>query len=177
MPSRYTGDTEGATITQIASELGVSEATLSGWCRLAGVAIRHGKPGSASMPAARMETREQELIRLRAEVTALRGDQARLATERDILSVGGEVFRWADELVSRSQFVAVHRDAFEVKWLTRPDAACGGDFYREIRCRTTEDVDYWQPAMFDSAVFLPIRSDASLEMWWGAALIAGVAAA
>ena len=26
-------DTEGATITQIAAELGVSEATLSAWCK------------------------------------------------------------------------------------------------------------------------------------------------
>ncbi|MCV7323036.1 transposase [Mycobacterium intracellulare] len=34
-------DTEGATITVIAAELGVSEATLSAWCKSAGVPIRH----------------------------------------------------------------------------------------------------------------------------------------
>ncbi len=37
-------DTEGATITVIAAEHGVSEATLSGWCKVAGVPIRHRKP-------------------------------------------------------------------------------------------------------------------------------------
>jgi transposase len=37
-------DTEGATITQIAAELGVSEATLSAWCKAAGVAIATAGP-------------------------------------------------------------------------------------------------------------------------------------
>jgi transposase-like protein len=50
MRSRYR-DTEGATITQIAAELGVSEATLSAWCKAAGVLIRHRKPGSGAVPA------------------------------------------------------------------------------------------------------------------------------
>ena len=63
-------DTEGATITVIAAELGVSEATLSAWCKAAGVPIRHRKPGSARVPAPGVETPEQELARLRAEVSA-----------------------------------------------------------------------------------------------------------
>ncbi len=33
-------------------------------------------------------------------------------------AVGGQIFRRGDELVSRFQFVADHRDAFEVKWLS-----------------------------------------------------------
>ena len=41
-------DTEGATITMISAELGVSEATLSAWCKAAGVPIRHRKPASAT---------------------------------------------------------------------------------------------------------------------------------
>ena len=45
-------DTEGATITQIAAELGISEATLSAWCKAAGVPIRHRNP-AAVVPAAR----------------------------------------------------------------------------------------------------------------------------
>jgi transposase len=65
-------DTDGATITQIAAELGVSETTLSAWCKAAGVAIRHRKPGPASVPTAGVETPEQELVRLRAEVGQLR---------------------------------------------------------------------------------------------------------
>ena len=36
-------DTEGATITQIAAELGISEATLTAWCKAQGVPIRHRK--------------------------------------------------------------------------------------------------------------------------------------
>nr|WP_109558729.1 transposase [Mycobacteroides abscessus] len=58
-------DTDGATITVIAAELGVSEATLSAWCKAAGVPVRHRKPGSASVPAPGVETPEQELARLR----------------------------------------------------------------------------------------------------------------
>jgi transposase len=81
-------DTEGATITMIAAELGVGEATLSAWCKAAGVPIRHR--GSALTPAASpgSETAEQELARLRVENTALRATEARLSAERDIL-------RWA----------------------------------------------------------------------------------
>ena len=40
-------DTAGATITVIAAELGVSEATLSAWCKAAGVPIRHRESTSA----------------------------------------------------------------------------------------------------------------------------------
>ena len=71
-------DTEGATITVIAAELGVSEATLSAWCRVAGVPIRHRKPAAAAQLAHGIETVEQELARLRAEL-------ARVKMERDIL--------------------------------------------------------------------------------------------
>ena len=69
-------DTEGATITVIAAELGVSEATLSAWCK----AARRGDPapqariGDAA-PAPGAETPEQELARLRArEPGAARGE-------------------------------------------------------------------------------------------------------
>jgi len=85
-------DTEGATVTVIAAELGVSEATLSAWCRAAGVPIRHRKPGSASMPAVGVETAEQELARLRAENQQLRADKTKLATERDILRSAAKYF-------------------------------------------------------------------------------------
>ncbi len=51
-------DTEGATITVIAAELGVSEATLSAWCKVAGVPIRHRKPMAAVQLAHGIETAE-----------------------------------------------------------------------------------------------------------------------
>lgn len=85
-------DTEGATITVIAAELGVGEATLSAWCKVAGVAIRHGKPAAAAQLAHGIETAEQELARLRAENEALRATAARLSTERDILRSAAKYF-------------------------------------------------------------------------------------
>lgn len=85
-------DTEGATITVIAAELGVSEATLSAWCKAAGVPIRHRKLGSAHVPAPGAETSEQELARLRAENQQLRADKTRLSTERDILRSAAKYF-------------------------------------------------------------------------------------
>jgi transposase len=60
-------DTAGATITQIAAELGISGVTLSAWCKSAGVPIRHRNPTSEGEPAAGVESPDQELARLRAE--------------------------------------------------------------------------------------------------------------
>ena len=85
-------DTEGATIMVIAAEFGVSEATLSAWCKVAGVPIRHRKPTAAAQLAHGIETAEQELARLRAENKALRATQARLSTERDILRSAAKHF-------------------------------------------------------------------------------------
>lgn len=64
-------DTEGATITAIADELGISGVTLSAWCKAAGVPIRHRSPSSAGEPAPGEQTPDQELARLRAENRAL----------------------------------------------------------------------------------------------------------
>ncbi len=85
-------DTEGATIAVIAAELGVSEATLSAWCKVAGVPIRHGRSASAAAASPGSETAEQELARLRAENMALRATQVRLSTERDILRSAAKYF-------------------------------------------------------------------------------------
>jgi transposase len=85
-------DTAGATITQIAAELGVSGVTLSAWCKAAGVAIRHRSPTSAGEPASGAETPDQELARLRVENKTLRATEARLSTERDILRSAAKYF-------------------------------------------------------------------------------------
>lgn len=85
-------DTEGATITVIAAELGVGEATLSAWCKAAGVLIRHRRATSAAAAGPGVETPEQELARLRAEVGQLRADKTRLSTERDILRSAAKYF-------------------------------------------------------------------------------------
>jgi transposase len=85
-------DTDGATITVIAAELGVSEATLSAWCKAAGVPIRHRRPASPEQAVPGGETAEQELARLRAENKALRTEQTKLSTERDILRSAAKYF-------------------------------------------------------------------------------------
>ena len=85
-------DTEGATITQIADELGISGVTLSAWCKAAGVPIRHRNPSAAAQLARGVETADQELARLRAENQALRADKTRLSTERDILRSAAKYF-------------------------------------------------------------------------------------
>ena len=86
-------DTEGATLTAIAAELGVTDATLAAWCKAQGVAIRHRKPASASTAAPPGgETPEQELAWLRAEYKALRAEQTKLGTERDILRSAAKYF-------------------------------------------------------------------------------------
>lgn len=85
-------DTAGATITQIAEELGVSGVTLSAWCKAAGVPIRHRNPSAPAAPAHGGETAHQELARLRAENQALRADKTRLSTERDILRSAAKYF-------------------------------------------------------------------------------------
>jgi len=85
-------DTEGATITQVAAELGVSEATLAAWCKSAGVPIRHRKRAGVTETGPGVETSEQELARLRTENRELRADKTRLATERDILRSAAKYF-------------------------------------------------------------------------------------
>ena len=85
-------DTDGARITVIAAELGVSEATLSAWCKAAGVPIRHRRPTSAAAVSPGAETPEQELARLRAENQQRRADKTRLSTERDILRSAAKYF-------------------------------------------------------------------------------------
>jgi transposase len=85
-------DTEGATLTAIAADLGITDATLSSWCKVAGVPIRHRRPGSVPSAPAGGETAEQELSRLRAENRALRAEQTKLGTECDILRAAAKYF-------------------------------------------------------------------------------------
>jgi transposase len=85
-------DTEGATITVIAAELGVSDATLAAWCKAQGVPIRHRKPSSGTETTPGGETAEQEVARLRAENQQLRAEKTKLSTERDILRSAAKYF-------------------------------------------------------------------------------------
>ena len=78
--------TEGATISKIAGDLGITDATLSAWIKAAGVVVR-GRHGTAVQvdPG-------DELARLRARVSGLEATERTLATERDILRAAAKYF-------------------------------------------------------------------------------------
>ncbi len=80
--------TEGATIARIASDLGVTDATLASWIRAAGVPIR-GARGPAPAPP---PGDGGEVARLRARVAELEASERTLATERDILRAAAKYF-------------------------------------------------------------------------------------
>ena len=83
--------TPGATLKQIAGELGVSRGTLSLWVKDLGNGVRTNDgptpatPPSGGSPVAR-------IARLEAENARLRADKARVETERDILGKAAKYF-------------------------------------------------------------------------------------
>ena len=80
--------TEGATIVQIASDLGITDATLSAWVKAAGVPIRGARPAKPAPPP----DDGDEVARLRARVAELEANERTLATERDILRAAAKYF-------------------------------------------------------------------------------------
>ena len=90
--------TEGATVKQIAADLGITDATLSSWLKAAGVAVRGRVPKDPPEGPHGPETPAQELTRLRRENADLKAAKDLLATERDILRRAAKYFagetRW-----------------------------------------------------------------------------------
>lgn len=82
--------TEGATVAQIASDLGIAHGSLSAWLRAAGVPIR--RRGHAAAPPGPPETPEHEATRLRERVRELEAESVKLNTERDILRAAAKYF-------------------------------------------------------------------------------------
>ena len=82
--------TKGATIAGIASDLGITDATLSVWCRAAGVPVRGRRPGPDD-PGEPLVAAD-ELSRLRARVAELEATQQVLSSERDILRAAAKYF-------------------------------------------------------------------------------------
>ena len=82
--------TEGATVAQIAADLGVAHGSLSAWLKAAGVPIR--RRGHAAAQPGPAETPEQEAHRLRARVRELEAESVKLNTERDILRSAAKYF-------------------------------------------------------------------------------------
>ena len=86
-------DTEGATITVIAAELGVSEATLSAWCKAAGRADPAPQdPRPAAMPDRVRRRLSRSWPGCGPRSRQLRAEKTRLATERDILRSAAKYF-------------------------------------------------------------------------------------
>jgi transposase len=80
--------TEGATIVQIANDLGIRDATLSAWVKAAGVPVRGARPAKPAAPP----DDDDEVARLRARVAELEASERTLATERDILRAAAKYF-------------------------------------------------------------------------------------
>jgi len=79
--------TEGATISKIAADLGITDATLSAWIKAAGVPVR-GRHGATVVQV----DPGDELATLRARVSELEANERTLATERDILRAAAKYF-------------------------------------------------------------------------------------
>lgn len=98
-------DTEGATITQIAEELGISGVTLSAWCKAAGVPI------SLLMPPFRLSIFEPEGVELTVQFSRFHvgGNHAVHGGVLPLLfdSVFGMVIHAAGRPISRTAFLHV----------------------------------------------------------------------
>jgi transposase len=82
--------TEGATVAQIAADLGIAHDSLSAWLWAAGVPIR--RRGRTAAPPGSPEAPEEEAARLRARVRELEAEWVKLNTERDILRAAAQYF-------------------------------------------------------------------------------------
>ncbi|MFJ8313296.1 MULTISPECIES: IS3 family transposase [unclassified Streptomyces] len=111
----------GATIKEVAADLGVNPETLRNWLRAAGRTGRSRVSAGGASPAPKSG--------LEAENEALRRENAELKTERDILRRAAKYFAGGDALVNRFQFVADHRDAFGVKRLCHFLGLARSSFY------------------------------------------------
>lgn len=114
--------TPGAPYKSTAADLGVNRATLrEGVPRdreRRGVTAAAAKPGGPPREAVPSADPDERVRQLQARVAEFEASERKLATERDILRKGGQVFRRRDELVrSRFQFVDDHRDTHEVERL------------------------------------------------------------
>lgn len=78
--------TEARTITQIAGDLGITDATLSAWIKAAGVAVRGRHASTVPIDP------NDELARLRAENEQLRAREQLLSKEKDILRAAAKYF-------------------------------------------------------------------------------------
>ncbi|MFI1488817.1 IS3 family transposase [Streptomyces sp. NPDC020747] len=110
----------GATIRQVAADLGVNPETLRNWVRAAGANRPRGR--RAEIPA-------EPPTPLEAENAALRKKVRELEEEREILRKAAKYFGRGDALVNRFQFVADHQRRFGVKRLCTILGIARSSFY------------------------------------------------
>ncbi|WP_443067507.1 IS3 family transposase [Streptomyces sp. NBC_01426] len=129
----------GATIRQIAADLGINPETLRNWVRAAGASRPRGHRSQASAePATPIE----------AENAALRQKIRELEEEREILRKAAKYFGRGDALVNRFQFVADHQRRHGVKRLCQILGISRSSFY------------YWRSTAGDRAA----RRDADARL-------------
>ncbi|MGR6317526.1 IS3 family transposase [Micromonospora soli] len=109
----------GATIAQIADDLGVNRETLRSWVR-----ADDQRRGAAAGPAAPPASGSVE-----DENAALRRRVRELEEERDILRKAARYFAGGDALVNRFQFVADHQQRYGVKRLCQILGVSRSSFY------------------------------------------------
>ncbi|MFI8829257.1 IS3 family transposase [Streptomyces sp. NPDC053431] len=111
----------GATIRQLAADLGVNPETLRNWIRAAGASRPRGHRSDA--PA-------ESPTPLEAELASARKRVRELEEEREILRKAANYFGRGDALVNRFQFVADHQRRYGVKRLcTIVDIARSSFYY------------------------------------------------
>ncbi|MBH1939167.1 IS3 family transposase [Streptomyces sp. AV19] len=113
----------GATIKEVAADLGVNPETLRNWLRAAGTGGRRAASQQSPAPQTPLE----------AENTALRKKVRELEEERDILRRAARYFAGGDALVNRFQFVADFKRRFGVKRLCTVLGIARSSFYHWAR--------------------------------------------
>ncbi|MCZ0991911.1 IS3 family transposase [Streptomyces noursei] len=110
----------GATIRQVAADLGINPETLRNWVRAAGASRPRGR---------RAEVPTEPPTPLEAENAALRKKVRELEEEREILRKAAKYFAGGDALVNRFQFVADHQRRYGVKRLCTILGIARSSFY------------------------------------------------
>jgi hypothetical protein len=127
--------TEGATVAQIAADLGIAHGFPVGLAQNRGRADPQTRPHRGAARSGRNPRAGSHPAASAGPRTGSRIGEAEHRTRHP--EGGGEIFRRGDELVSRFQFVADHSDTFEVKWLCQIVEVARSSFYAWVNAAAT----------------------------------------
>ncbi|MFF4874009.1 IS3 family transposase [Streptomyces sp. NPDC000961] len=117
------------TYAAVASDIGVTGETLRSWVRQADE--QAGRVGGRGRDSEAAESRDEELVRLRAELGRLRKAEKGVGARAGDPAAGGPVFREGDEgMTGRWTFISVHRADFGVQRICRVLRVSRSGFYR-----------------------------------------------